>query len=70
MKKVGSVVRRELLSYLETKDIYELANIDEMGEQLQQKLRKGQELLYHFTQYKYSPMEADEMVTTFKDIIR
>lgn len=31
VKKLGSKVRRELLSYLETRAVYELANMDEMG---------------------------------------
>ena len=35
MKKVGSKVRIELLSYLDVRQIYELANIDEMSEELQ-----------------------------------
>lgn len=70
VKKVGSVVRRELLSYLETRDIYELANIDEMGELLQAKLRRGQDILRQFTQYKFSAKDADEMVNTFKEFVR
>ena len=41
MKKVGSKLRRELLSYLEVREVYELANIDEMSKELQQKLRNG-----------------------------
>lgn len=69
VKKVGSFVRRELLSYLETKEIYELANIDEMGAELQKKLHRGQQLLSNFTQYKYSPIEAHDMVIKFENII-
>ena len=34
MKKTGSLVRNKLLEYLEVRDIYELANIDEMSEEL------------------------------------
>ncbi len=35
MKKVGAKLRRELLSYLETREVYELANVEEMSPELQ-----------------------------------
>ena len=41
MKKLGSGIRRELLSYLETKEVYELAIMDEMSPELREKMRKG-----------------------------
>ena len=44
MKKLGSLVRRELLEYLEVRDIYELANIDEMGEELQHRMKEGKSI--------------------------
>lgn len=69
IKKVGAIVRRELLSYLETREIYELANIDEMGVELQRKLKLGQELLSNFGQYKFSPRTPEEMIRTFQGII-
>lgn len=69
VKKVGTKARRELLSYLETREIYELANIDEMGEELQKKLRQGQELLNNFIQYKYKPIDPETMVKRFAEII-
>ena len=37
MKALGSKVRQNLLSYLETREVYELANIDEMSKELQEK---------------------------------
>lgn len=69
VKRVGTKVRRELLSYLETREIYELANIDEMGEELQKKLRQGQDLLLNFTQYKFTPIDPEYMVQKFASII-
>ncbi|MDE6952682.1 MAG: F0F1 ATP synthase subunit alpha [Erysipelotrichales bacterium] len=69
VKKVGTKVRRELLSYLETRDIYELANIEEMGAELQAKLHLGQELLSHFIQYKFSPKTSEDMVKEFQEMI-
>lgn len=45
MKKVGSKLRRELLSYLEVREVYELANIDEMSKELQKKMKDGKVML-------------------------
>ena len=45
MKKVGSKLRRELLSYLEVRSVYELANIDEMSKELQKKLKDGKVMI-------------------------
>lgn len=66
MKKVGSKVRRELLEYLEVRDIYELANIDEMGEELQKRMKEGKIILEKLKQYKYSPKSKEEMIELYK----
>jgi len=66
MKKVGSKVRRELLEYLEVRDIYELANIDEMGEDLQRRMRDGKVILEKLKQYKYAPKSKEEMIELYK----
>lgn len=66
MKKVGSKVRIELLSYLDVRQIYELANMDEMSEELQSRLKQGKLILDGLKQYKYSPKNKDEMIKTYK----
>ena len=66
MKRVGSKVRRELLEYLEVRDIYELANIDEMGEDLQRRMRDGKVILEKLKQYKYAPKSKEEMIELYK----
>jgi F-type H+-transporting ATPase subunit alpha len=65
IKKLGAKVRRELLSYLETREVYELANVDEMGAEMQEKLRRGAELMRELGQYKYSPLSQQEIVEKF-----
>lgn len=65
MKKLGAKVRRELLSYLETREVYELANVDEMGAEMQEKLRRGARLLKDLGQYKYSPRSQEEIMEQF-----
>lgn len=69
MKKVGSKVRRELLSYLETREVYELANTDEMSPELQERLFNGKKILDSLNQFKFSPRSKDEMINTYKFII-
>ena len=66
MKRVGSKVRIELLSYLDVRQIYELANIDEMSEDLQRRLRDGKRILDGLKQYKFSPKSKDEMMKTYE----
>ena len=65
MKKVGSKLRRELLSYLEVRSVYELANIDEMSKELQKKMRDGKIMISKLKQYKFSPKTKEEMKGEF-----
>lgn len=65
MKKLGATVRRKLLSYLETREIYELANIDEMSKELQEKIFEGKKILDQLIQPKYSPCSENEMIQKF-----
>ena len=41
IKKIGSAVRRKLLSYLETADVYQLVNIESLSDELQDKLYRS-----------------------------
>lgn len=66
MKKAGSLVRNKLLEYLEVRDIYELANIDEMSEELQNRLKEGKVILDKLGQYKFSPKSKEEMLDLYK----
>ena len=65
MKKVGTKLRRELLSYLEVRSVYELANIDEMSKELQKKMKDGKVILNKLKQYKFSPKTKEEMKSDF-----
>lgn len=67
-KKLGSKVRRELLSYLETRDVYELANFDDMSEELKNKITKGKNIVKNLIQYKYAPRDIKETEERFKFI--
>ncbi|MDO4269108.1 MAG: F0F1 ATP synthase subunit alpha [Eubacteriales bacterium] len=69
MKKLGASVRRELLSYLETKDVYELANEDEMSPEMRGRLRRGRLLTLSLNQYKYSPLTPEQIIEKFSKII-
>lgn len=65
MKKVGATVRRELLSYLESCEIYELANMDEMGPELKKRMETGKKVRNLLKQYKFSPLTQQEMLGMF-----
>lgn len=66
MKKVGSDVRSRLLSYLDVRSVYELANVDEMSAELQERLNSGKKILNILKQYKYSPRTKEEMLESYK----
>lgn len=66
MKKLGSSVRLKLLSYLETKEVYELANMDEMSQELREKMKKGKEIEQALRQNKFSPLSQEEIKERFK----
>ena len=71
MKKLGSDVRSRLLSYLDVRSIYELANTDEMSVELQERLKNGKKILDTLKQYKYSPRTKEETIELYsflKDI--
>lgn len=69
MKKVGSKVRIDLLSYLDIRQIYELANTEEMNEDLQLRLKNGKMMVDKLKQYKFSPKTKSEMIDSFKFIM-
>ena len=69
MKAVGSVVRRKLLSYLETRSVYELVNMDEMSPELRNQFIEGKEILSKLLQYKFSPKTPQQMMAMFDDIV-
>ena len=66
VKKLGSLVRSKLLEYLEVRDIYELANIDEMSEELQHRMKEGKVILDKLKQNKFSPKSKEEMLDLYK----
>ena len=65
IKKIGSVVRREVLSFLETSDVYQLVNVESLSDELQSKIFKGQKLLGLLNQRKFSAMSPDKLISDF-----
>ncbi len=63
VKKVGPSIRRELLSYLEQKEIFELANADEMGEAMRNRMRRGALISAMLNQHKFAVKTTGEMLT-------
>ena len=50
---------------MDVRQIYELANIDEMSEDLQKRLREGKLMIDKLKQYKFSPKSKQEMISSF-----
>ena len=65
IKKIGADIRRKFLSYLETKEVYELANMDEMSEELRNKMIEGKKIHDELKQHKYSPLSSEEIIEKF-----
>lgn len=65
IKQLGAKVRRKFLSYLETKEVYEMANMDEMTEDLRNKMKEGSEIQMALQQNKFSPMNPSEILDRF-----
>lgn len=66
VKKLGSLVRSKLLEYLEVRDIYELANIDEMSIELQNRMKEGKVIIDKLKQNKFSPKSKEEMLELYR----
>lgn len=69
MKSLGAEIRRKFLSYLETKEVYELANIDEMSPQLQKKMKQGKEIQQALRQEKFSALSNREIIDIFEQFV-
>ncbi len=69
MKKLGAKVRQRFLSYLETREVYELANTDEMSYEMQAKLEEGRRIEERLLQYKFSPRNKNEIIHIFEEAL-
>ena len=69
MKELGAKVRQKFLSYLETREVYELANTDEMSPEMQARLQEGRRIEERLLQYKFSPRNKNEIIQIFSDAI-
>lgn len=67
IKKLGAGVRMKLLNYLETREVYELANTDELGEDLKEKLKEGRKIERLLRQNKFEPFTSQEILDRFED---
>ena len=70
IKVLGAKVRQRFLSYLETKEVYELANSDEMSLDMQEQLKEGKRIEDRLAQYKFSPRDKGEIIKMFTEALR
>lgn len=69
MKKLGAEIRRTFLSYLETKEVYELANMDEMTQELRDKIKVGRQIQKALNQPKFKALSNEEIIDKFKVLV-
>ena len=70
IKKLGAEIRRTFLSYLETKEVYELANMDEMTPELRNKMKVGKQIQEALNQPKFRPLTNEEIIDKFKKLAK
>ncbi len=68
MKKAGPPIRRELLSYLEQREIFELANMDEMSESMRRNMSRGAKIVQLLGQRKFDVKTNEEMLEMFRNM--
>ena len=68
LKKAGPPLRRELLAYLEQREVFELTNMDEMGEAMRRRIRRGAEILEMLKQHKFAVRTEEEMLAAAEKI--
>ncbi|MFI3227444.1 MAG: F0F1 ATP synthase subunit alpha [Clostridia bacterium] len=68
MKRAGPPIRRELLAYLEQREIFELANIDEMGDAMKRSMIRGAKILDMLKQHKYAVRKSEMMLEMVKGL--
>ena len=62
MKKEGPPIRRELLAYLEQKEVFELADVNEMSPAMQLRMKRGGQILDMLKQQKYAVRTEETML--------
>ena len=70
MKKMGAAVRREFLSYLESREVYQLANMEEMSAEMRARFAYGRRIEERLMQYKYSPRSREEILDMFGEVVK
>jgi len=68
MKRTNTAMRRELLAYLETKEVYALTNESEMSEELRERLRRGRAIEEKMRQNRYSPRSEEQILASFAEL--
>lgn len=67
IRKIGADTRRELLTFLETSDIYQFVSPDVMPVELKTQIERGRILLDKLKQPAFSPLSTDDLVTRFRE---
>lgn len=69
IKRASAAIRRELLAYLESRDVYELTNESEMSVELLERMRRGKLILEKLSQHKFSPRSEERILADFAPLM-
>ena len=69
MKRANGAMRRELQTYLEQREVYELTNENEMSEELRERMRRGRIILEKLRQPKFSPRSEQMILGSFAELM-
>lgn len=70
IKRASAAMRRELLAYLEARDVYELTNESEMSPELQERMHRGKLILEKLSQHKFSPRSEEKILADFAPLMK
>ena len=54
---------------METQDVYQFANLDEMGGNLKEKIIEGKKIMGLLNQNRFSPKTKEEIISDFKFVL-
>ena len=60
----------KLYADLETRDVYELTNENEMSAELQNKMKRGRSIVERLIQPKFSPKNENDIIHSFADLFK
>ena len=69
LKRIGMATRLRFLSYLDTSDVYQFADVDELSGNLRSKLEEGKKIETLLNQNKFEHVSINDMINKFSFVL-